>query len=60
MENTNTADAMMLEEEKKKARHRKKVSAYIKKYFFLFLGSIITAIGLEIFLVPNNVIDGGF
>ncbi len=25
----------------------------------LFIGSIITAVGLEIFLVPNNIIDGG-
>lgn len=31
----------------------------IKKYVLLFIGSIITAIGLEIFLVPNNIIDGG-
>ncbi|WP_432718452.1 YitT family protein [Pectinatus frisingensis] len=32
---------------------------YILKYLFLFIGSIITAIGLELFLVPNNIIDGG-
>ncbi|MCX7781276.1 MAG: YitT family protein [Negativicutes bacterium] len=25
----------------------------------LFVGSILTAVGLEIFLVPNNIIDGG-
>lgn len=31
----------------------------IKKYILLFIGSIIAAIGLEIFLVPNNIIDGG-
>lgn len=31
----------------------------IKKYVMLFIGSIITAVGLEIFLVPNNIIDGG-
>lgn len=31
----------------------------VKKYVLLFLGSIITAIGLEIFLVPNQIIDGG-
>lgn len=30
-----------------------------QKYVLLFLGSIIAAIGLEIFLVPNNIIDGG-
>jgi uncharacterized membrane-anchored protein YitT (DUF2179 family) len=26
---------------------------------FLFIGSILAAVGLEIFLVPNNIIDGG-
>lgn len=31
----------------------------IKKYILLFIGSIVAAIGLEIFLVPNNIIDGG-
>lgn len=31
----------------------------LQKYFMLFLGTIIAAIGLEIFLVPNNIIDGG-
>ncbi|MDF2930238.1 YitT family protein [Anaerospora sp.] len=31
----------------------------IKRYVMLFIGSIITAVGLEIFLVPNNIIDGG-
>lgn len=31
----------------------------ITRYIFLFIGSILAAIGLEIFLVPNNIIDGG-
>ena len=31
----------------------------IKRYIMLFIGAIITAVGLEIFLVPNNIIDGG-
>lgn len=30
-----------------------------EKYILLFIGSIITAVGLEIFLVPNQIIDGG-
>ncbi len=30
-----------------------------KKYIYIFIGSIITAVGLEIFLIPNNIIDGG-
>ncbi|MEI6101283.1 MAG: YitT family protein, partial [Eubacteriales bacterium] len=28
-------------------------------YLLLFAGSVIAAIGLEIFLIPNNIIDGG-
>ncbi|HWR43404.1 YitT family protein [Sporomusa sp.] len=32
---------------------------HIKKYLTLFIGSILAAIGLEIFLVPNQIIDGG-
>lgn len=42
-----------------KAKSRKKIKGYIKKYLLLFIGSVITAVGLEIFLVPNNIIDGG-
>jgi uncharacterized membrane-anchored protein YitT (DUF2179 family) len=32
---------------------------YIKKYILLFTGAVLAAVGLEIFLVPNNIIDGG-
>lgn len=32
---------------------------FIKKYVMLLLGSILAAVGLEFFLVPNNIIDGG-
>jgi uncharacterized membrane-anchored protein YitT (DUF2179 family) len=31
----------------------------IKKYSILLLGSLIAATGLEIFLIPNRIIDGG-
>lgn len=31
----------------------------LKKYSFLFLGSVLAAVGLEIFLIPNKIIDGG-
>lgn len=31
----------------------------LKRYVFIFLGSILAAVGLEIFLVPNQIIDGG-
>lgn len=29
------------------------------KYALLFAGAVIAAVGLEIFLIPNNIIDGG-
>jgi uncharacterized membrane-anchored protein YitT (DUF2179 family) len=32
---------------------------YFRKYVLLFLGSVIAAAGLEFFLVPNHIIDGG-
>ncbi|HEX9027231.1 MAG TPA: YitT family protein [Clostridium sp.] len=31
----------------------------LSRVFFMILGSILAAIGLEIFLIPNNIIDGG-
>lgn len=31
----------------------------INKVFLMMLGSIFASIGLEIFLIPNNIIDGG-
>lgn len=34
---------------------RKEITSFI----FITLGAIITAIGLELFLVPNNILDGG-
>lgn len=32
---------------------------FLKKYLTLYLGAFIASIGLEIFLVPNKIIDGG-
>lgn len=40
-------------------RKRKRLGDWISKYFFLLLGSLIYTVGLEVFLVPNNIIDGG-
>jgi uncharacterized membrane-anchored protein YitT (DUF2179 family) len=31
----------------------------IKKYIMLFIGSLVAAAGLEFFLIPNQIIDGG-
>ena len=40
--------------------HRKtKKIDYVKRYILLFLGSIVASVGLEIFLIPNQIIDGG-
>lgn len=38
---------------------RKFIERNVIKYLFMFLGSILAAVGLEIFLVPNQIIDGG-
>ena len=29
------------------------------RYIILFAGAVVAAVGLEIFLIPNNIIDGG-
>ena len=36
-----------------------KISLYVRKYLYLFIGAIIAAVGLEVFLIPNHIIDGG-
>lgn len=38
---------------------KNQIKREILRFLFLFIGSIIAAVGLEIFLVPNNIIDGG-
>ena len=55
-ENTNTDKVM---HHATKIRHGKTVMSYVKKYFQLCIGAVIAATGLELFLIPNNVIDGG-
>jgi len=40
-----------------KERHH--IIKIVYKYLLLFIGSVIAAVGLEIFLVPNFIIDGG-
>lgn len=36
-----------------------KIYSAIRRFFLIILGATLASIGLEIFLVPNNVIDGG-
>lgn len=40
---------------------KKKANLYkfIKNYFFITLGALVYSFGLETFLVPNDIIDGG-
>lgn len=40
-------------------RENKVALLNVKKYVMLFIGAILYAVGLEIFLVPNQIIDGG-
>ena len=35
------------------------VFKFIEKYFALTLGAVLASVALEIFMVPNNIIDGG-
>lgn len=32
---------------------------WFKRYLFIILGTFFVAIGLETFLIPNQIIDGG-
>jgi uncharacterized membrane-anchored protein YitT (DUF2179 family) len=44
----------------KKPFHQKLTTGkLLKRIIFILIGSIFTGIGLEIFLVPNRIIDGG-
>ena len=45
--------------EKEKKSRKKLLLSLLQRYVTIFIGAIITAIGLELFLIPNNIIDGG-
>jgi uncharacterized membrane-anchored protein YitT (DUF2179 family) len=38
---------------------KNRVIKQLKNYVFLFIGAVLAAVGLEIFLVPNTIVDGG-
>ena len=42
-----------------KFRHSRNLKNLIFQCIQLFIGAVIASIGLEMFLIPNNVIDGG-
>ena len=46
-------------EPKPQIKQQRKFSFYFKKYLTIFIGALITSVGLELFLIPNEVIDGG-
>lgn len=51
---------MITEQMKEQMKHKKLNKAKIlKRGFFILIGSMLMALGLEVFLVPNDVMDGG-
>ncbi|MEL7656988.1 MAG: YitT family protein, partial [Bacillota bacterium] len=39
--------------------HSHKISKFLLKILAITLGALLASVGLEIFLIPNNIIDGG-
>ncbi len=59
-ESQQISDETDIQKQENRTQHRKQpFSFYLKKYLTIFVGSIIAAAGLELFLIPNEVIDGG-
>lgn len=57
---TDTTSPNVAEMIKKKAQHRRLTGRQIfKRSLLIMVGAVLMSIGLEIFLVPNKVIDGG-
>jgi uncharacterized membrane-anchored protein YitT (DUF2179 family) len=42
-----------------RAQKKQTLAQYLKKFIFITIGAIMMAVALEIFLVPNQIIDGG-
>jgi uncharacterized membrane-anchored protein YitT (DUF2179 family) len=51
-------NAVLLKEIQDQVQKEKK-GKILKRTFFIILGAILMGVGIEIFLVPNNVMDGG-
>lgn len=50
----------LAEQIKEKVEHKKLTKASMaKRAFLIAIGAVLMAVGLEIFLIPNRVIDGG-
>jgi uncharacterized membrane-anchored protein YitT (DUF2179 family) len=37
----------------------KNITNYFNEYFQLFIGVVLTSLGLKAFLLPNDFLDGG-
>lgn len=50
-----------MEQQQNKPKHHNKASVLklLRRAIFIFIGAVLVAVGLEIFLVPNKIIDGG-
>ncbi|HHY74973.1 MAG TPA: YitT family protein [Bacillus bacterium] len=61
LQNQNTATGKLITEQiKNHMKHQKLTKAKIaKRAIFLLIGAVLMALGLEIFLVPNKIMDGG-
>ncbi|MFD1737630.1 YitT family protein [Bacillus salitolerans] len=54
------SEATMNQQLQKELQHSKlSKGKIIKRTFFILLGAILMALGIEVFLVPNNIMDGG-
>lgn len=50
----------MAQQHRSMVQHQKlPLSSIVKRGVFIFVGAVLVAVGLELFLVPNQVIDGG-
>ena len=58
-ENEENSPIIDLQIKKEFVRKKKTIGSYIKKFFILCFGAFLYAVGLETFLIPNNIIDGG-
>ncbi len=48
------------EQAQAQSKHRKLTRLkFARRIFLMIIGTILVSIGLEIFLVPNHIIDGG-
>ena len=56
---TETANAENVTKRAMRMKRRRKIRNYIFQGLQLLIGAIIASIGLELFLIPNQVIDGG-